>query len=223
MLKIGRKESAKLRGAISRYNRIASDKGLGKLQYQDIKNLIATQREFNRQLREIRGITPENAVKYTEKIRKKDEKRALKRLNKMLLTAKKSEFLESDERAAILGEIYNIKNINKLSPYLRARKLQRIKSLSSGDYERKQAEGYRDWYIKSIKQRYRHLPGYKDLIKKLESYDSPVSFYRAISGDRNASDIWDIRYSEANMERFSKILEAWGVDHEEYAEEEIYS
>lgn len=222
-MKIGRKEAAELRGAIKRYNKIAGEKGIDKIIYKDIKDIIATQREFKRQLREIRGITPENAVKYTEKIRKNDEKRALKRLNKMLLTAKKSEFLESDERAVILGEIYNIKNINKLSPYLRARKLKRIKSLSSGDYERKQAESYQEWYIKSIKKRYRHLPGYKDLLKRLNSYDSPVSFYKAIAGDRNASDIWDIRYSEANMERFIKILDAWGVGHEEYAEEAIYS
>ena len=26
-----------------------------------------------------------------------------------------------------------------------------------------------------------------------------------------------------NLERFNKILDAWGVEHEEYAEEAIYS
>jgi hypothetical protein len=222
-MKINRSQAAKLSGAIKRYNRIAEESGIGKINYKDIKELIYSEREFKRQLREIKGITPENAEEYVEKIRKSDERRALRRLNKMLKKAKVSEFLESDERAVIMGEIYNIKNINKLSPYLRAKKLQRIKKLASGDYEAKQAERYRDWYLKSIKQRYRHLPGYKDLIKRLESYKSPVSFYNAIKGDLNASDIWDIRYSEANMERFNKILEAWGVDFEEYGEEALYS
>lgn len=222
-MKINRSRAAKLIGAIKRYNRIAEDTGVSKINYKDIKELIYSEREFKRQLREIKGITPENAEDYVEKIRKSDERRALRRLNKMLKNAKVSEFLESDERAIIMGEIYNIKNINKLSPYLRAKKLQRIKKLSSGDYEAKQAERYREWYIKSIKQRYRHLPGYKDLIKRLERYKSPISFYNAIKGDLNASDIWDIRYSEANMERFNKILEAWGVDFEEYGEEALYS
>ncbi len=222
-MKIGRKESNQLRGAIQRYNRIAVNAGEAKINYQDIKELIATRREFNRQLRQIRGITPENAKSYVEKIRKQDEKRALKRLNEQLKHAKSSEFLETDERAMIMGEIYNIQNINKLSPYLRSRKLKRIKSLSSGDYERKQAELYQEWYIKSIKKRYRHLPGYRDLVKKLEKYSNPTTFYNHIKGNLNASDIWDIRYSEANLERFNKILDAWGVEHEEYAEEAIYS
>lgn len=222
-MKIDRSRAAKLSGAIKRYNTIAEEAGISKINYNDIKELIYSEREFKRQLREIKGITPDNAEDYAEKIRKSDERRALRRLNKMLKKAKVSEFLESDERAIIMGEIYNIKNINKLSPYLRAKKLQRIKKLSSGDYEAKQAERYREWYIKSIKQRYRHLPGYKDLIKRLERYKSPISFYNAIKGDLNASDIWDIRYSEANMERFNKILEAWGVDFEEYGEEALYS
>lgn len=222
-MKINRSQAAKLSGAIKRYNRIAEDTGVSKINYKDIKELIYSEREFKRQLREIKGITPENAEDYVEKIRKSDERRALRRLNKMLKKAKASEFLESDERAIIMGEIYNIKNINKLSPYLRAKKLKRIKKLSSGDYEAKQAQIYRDWYIGSIKQRYRHLPGYKDLVKRLESYKSPISFYNAIKGDRNASDIWDIRYSEANLERFNKILKAWGVDFEEYGEEALYS
>lgn len=222
-MKIDRSRAAKLSKAIKRYNIIAEEAGISKINYKDIKELIYSEREFKRQLREIQGITPDNAEDYAEKIRKSDERRALRRLNKMLKKAKVSEFLESDERAIIMGEIYNIKNINKLSPYLRARKLKRIKKLSSSDYEAKQAERYREWYIKSIKQRYRHLPGYKDLIKRLGSYKSPISFYNAIKGDLNASDIWDIRYSEANMERFNKILEAWGVDFEEYGEEALYS
>lgn len=222
-MKMTKSEAAKLRGAIRRYNRIAGKEGLPGLNYSDIKELIWTKREFNRQLRQIQGINEKNAKKYIEKVQKEDTKRALKRLNKMLEKAPASEFLESDERAVIMGEIYNIKNINQLTPYLRNKKLARIKSLSSGDYERKQAENYRNWYIKSIRQYYRHLPGYKDLMKKLEGYGSAISFYNAIKGDEHASDIWDIRYSEASLERFNKILDAWGVEHDEYAEEEIYS
>lgn len=222
-MKMTRSEAAKLRGAIKRYNRITSKEGLPGLNYSDIKGLIWTKREYNRQLRQIRGINEKNAKKYQERVQKEDTKRALKRLNKMLENAPRSEFLESDERAAIMGEIYNIKNINKLTPYLRNKKWARIKALSSGDYERKQAENYRDWYIKSIRQYYRHLPGYKDLMKKLESYGSAISFYNGIKDTEHESDIWDIRYSEASLERFNKILDAWGVGHDEYAEEEIYS
>lgn len=222
-MKLTRSEAAKLSGAIRRYNRIAGKEDLPGLNYSDIKGLIWTKREYKRQLKQIKGISEKNAKKYIEKVQKEDTKRALKRLNKMLEKAPRSEFLESDERAVIMGEIYNIKNMNKLTPYLRGKKLVRIKSLSSGDYERKQAENYREWYIKSIRQRYSHLPGYKDLMKKLESYGSGISFYTAIKGHVNESDIWDIRYSEASLERFNKILDAWGVDHDEYAEEEIYS
>ena len=166
-MKMTRSEAAKLRGAIKRYNGITSKEGLPGLNYSEIKGLIWTKREYNRQLRQIRGINEKNAKKYRERVQKEDIRRALKRLNKMLEKAPRSEFLESDERAVIMGEIYNIKNINKLTPYLRDKKLTRIKSLSSGDYERKQAENYRNWYIKSIRQYYRHLPGYKELMKKL--------------------------------------------------------
>lgn len=222
-MKMSRSEAAKLSGAIRRYNRIAGKEGLPGLNYAEVKGLIWTKREYKRQLNQIKGIKEKNAKKYIERIQKEDTKRALARLNKKLKTARKSEFLESDERAVIMGEIYNIKNINKLTPYLRNKKLARIKALSSGDFERKQAENYRDWYIKSIRQYYRHLPGYKELMKKLESYGSAISFYNAIKDNEHASDIWDIRYSEASLERFNNILDAWGVEHDEYAEEEIYS
>ena len=125
------------------------------------------------------------------------------------------------EYGVLEGELSNIRNLNKLSPSFRAKKLERISELARADYEMMTSDNYRNWYIKSLEDYYSEFDGYEELMKKLKNIRNPQIFYNRIRNNENAADIFYMRYNRATQEFFNKILEAWGLntDEREYEDE----
>lgn len=212
-----RSDIAKLSRAISKFNSIAENADIEKINYQELKSEILTRKELNRQIEKLKRLTPENASKFEESERKREIKIAERRLKRMLKGVDRGQYMGNTEYQIIEGELKNIRNLDNLGKNFRSKKLKRIEDLASSDYEMKEAQSYKDWYIQTLDDYYSGFNGYKELRAKIINIKNPISMYSKISPDMNASDIYYLRYSGHSQELFNKILRAWGMS--EYEEE----
>ena len=223
VIRWNRSDTTRLGRAVARFNRIAENsevQNLPKLTYNNLKDEIMTRKELNRQIEKLNRLTQDTAETWTEDEMKREIALAEKKLQRKLKKVKKGNFMGNDEFHYLEGEIKNIKNLDKLSPTFKERKLERISKLASADYEMKEANTYRDWYIKSMEDYYSGFSGYDKLINKLNSIKNPLTLYHRIKDSMNESDIYFIRYSQHNQAFFDKILKAWGIDDDE--QEEVF-
>lgn len=216
-------DAVRLGREIARFNRIAKNTGLD-LQYnfKELKGEILSREELNRRIKSLKRLTYENAGNYQKKEFDLEKRRALTRLKKELKKTPKSKFLVSDDQMMIEGEINNIKNWDKLTPWFKKKKIERVRELARADYGVKVADNYRNWYLKTVEDYYSNFKGYDKLMKKLNQITNPQNFYDRIKGDVNASDIYYLRYGNASQEQFNKILRAWGLGDYEAEFEEVY-
>lgn len=216
-----RKDRARLGMAVARFNKIAEKHGLQTYNYADVKGKILSRKELERKIKIIKSLTEENASTYEEDVRKQEKKLAERTLKRLMKKADKGDFMIKSEYGVLEGELSNIRNLNKLSPSFRAKKLERISELARADYEMMTSDNYRNWYIKSLEDYYSEFDGYEELMKKLKNIRNPQIFYNRIRNNENAADIFYMRYNRATQEFFNKILEAWGLntDEREYEDE----
>lgn len=216
-----RKDRARLGMAVARFNKIAKKHGIQTYSYADVKEKILSRKEFERKIKIIKSLTEENASTYEEDVRKREKKLAERTLKRLMKKADKGDFMIKSEYGILEGELSNIRNLNKLSPSFRAKKIERISELARADYEMLISDNYRNWYIKSLDDYYSEFDGYEELMKKLKNIQNPQIFYNRIRSNENAADIFYMRYNRATQEFFNKILEAWGLntDEREYEDE----
>jgi len=221
VIRWNRKDRARLGMAVARFNKIAKEHGLNTFDYSEVKGKILTRKELERKIATFKGLTDENADTYEQEIAEKERKLAQRTLKRLMKRADKGDFMIKSEYAIYEGELSNIKNLDKLSPAFRAKKIERISDLARSDYEMLIADNYRDWYLKTLDEYYSDFEGYEKLKKKLQAINNPQIFYDKIKHDENASDIYYMRYNKATQDFFNKILSAWGLDGEgaEYQEE----
>lgn len=215
-----RSDIGKLSQAVSKYNKIAEDSDLEKINYKDLKSEILTRKELNRQIEKLKRLTPENASSFEESEREREIKIAQRRLKRMLKNTPKGDYMGNNEYHVLSGELKNINNLHHLSQSFKKKKLKRIEYLASSDYEMKEAKMYQDWYLKTLDEYYSGFSGYKELREKIINIKNPISMYGKIKEHMNESDIYYLRYNGHTQQLFNKILRAWGMsDYEEDVEE----
>lgn len=221
IIRWNRRDRARLGMAVARFNKIAKEHGLKTYEYSDVKEKILTRKELERRIKMFKGLRNENADTYEQEVRENDRKLAERTLKRLMKRADKGDFMVKSDYGIYEGELYNIKNLEKLSPSFKSRKMERIAELARSDYEMLIADNYRKWYIKTLDEYYSEFEGYEKLKNKLESIKNPQTFYDKIRHDENASDIYYMRYSKTTQDFFNKILSSWGLDGEgaEYEEE----
>lgn len=215
----------KLKRTVNRFNNVVdnlSNTDIKKISFDEIKEEILTRKELNRQIEKLNRLTEKTAETWGENEQKREIKLAERRLKRMLKSTEKGSFMGNEQQQYLEGELRNIKNLAELPNSFKQRKLRRIEELASADFEMIRAKNYQQTYIDSLTERWSGFKGSDKLIDKLKSIKNPESFYKRISIDINARDIYLIKYGEVSQEFFNRILNAWGMSDEEGEDSEIY-
>lgn len=95
-----------------------------------------------------------------------------------------------------------------------ARIRERIKTLGVSDLEMKRAIVYRENYM-NVLRKYSHLNNYDALMKKLNSFSNPISFYKFMAKDDITVDL--TYQSDENMaqQMFNGFLLRLGIELED--------
>ncbi len=215
VIKWNRSDCAKLEKAVKRFNSVVesvADTNIKKLDYNSVKGDILTRKELQRRIEKLERLTRDTINTWEEDERERDIKLAERALKAKLRRLEKDEEFPNTDFWAVKGEIRNIKNLENLPKSFRKKKLERISELASADYRMKEAKNFRDWYIRSITEKYEGFDGYDKLMSKLKKISNPISFYDKIKGSLNEADIYYIRYTNSTQQLFDKILAEWGIE-----------
>lgn len=119
-----------------------------------------------------------------------------------------------DNKEALKIELDRIRNLQKLQGYERKRKEQRIMQVADVRYELRRAQTFRSNYIETIRNVYKGMEGYKELMKKLRDIKNPLEFYNTIKNNAVSVNDIDIYYQSnqrVTQEHLNNLLESWGV------------
>lgn len=120
------------------------------------------------------------------------------------------------ERYRVLKRTYESLN----NPFARggvdfARIKSRIETFGVSDFEMKTAIIYRNNYLQTLKEHFSNLDGYDLLMKKLNSFSNPISFYKFTGKDEITID-FPFQYDLATSQNyFNQYLTRLGIDFEE--------
>ena len=81
-------------------------------------------------------------------------------------------------------------------------------------YELRRAQTFRTNYIETIRNVYKGMEGYKELMKKLRDIKNPFEFYNTIKNNAVSVNDIDIYYQSnqrVTQEHLNNLLESWGV------------
>lgn len=169
------------------------------ISYKEAKENITTRRELNRLINSLRRFQREGAEDlYTTQAGEeitKWERRELGIQSRIAQTRLRNELktlnepTESGFSRAQMGsmrvreinaQLKNLKNIEGVVGYDFNRLRERLSRQGTSDYTMKKAIVFRENYLKEM-QKYSHFDNYEKLMKKLNSFTNPVSFFNFVS------------------------------------------
>lgn len=233
-----RKDYLMLGKEISRFNKklenIGNKKYMPKIKsYEEIKKNITTRKELNRVINSLKRFSREGAEEIVllpsgEKITKWEKgeiiiesriaRANIKREMKPFETVVKGSGgytraqMGSAEYRVLKRTYESLKN-----PFSKSGKefsiiKSRIESFGVSDLEMKRSIIFRNNYMTALKENFSNLDGYDELIKKLNSFSNPVSFYKFVSKDEIGIDfpfMYDLAISQSY---FNQYLTRLGIN-----------
>lgn len=97
-----------------------------------------------------------------------------------------------------------------------------IENLGSSDYEIRQAILYRENYLKMFEQ-FKNSDYYEAIVKKIKSYENPITFYNKISSLSYGEYLKDIKFMYDSKQAeliLGKMAEELGIETEDIEIEE---
>ena len=96
--------------------------------------------------------------------------------------------------------------------------LKAIENIGSADYETRRAILYRDNYLKMFEE-FKNSPYYEAIVKKIKSYQNPVTFYNKIKNLTYGEYLADIKFmydSKQGVTILKQMAEELGIKTEDY-------
>lgn len=186
------------------------------VEYSEIKSKINTRAELRKAINSLKRYDAENLYKnqiadipkWNNTSLAVAQVQAEKKLQKEIIKG------DIDNKEALKIELDRIRNLQKLEGYERKRKEQRIMQLADVKYDLRRAQTYRTNYIETIRNVYKGMDGYKELMKKLREIKNPLEFYNTIKNNAVSINDIDIYYQSnqrITQEHLNNLLESWGI------------
>lgn len=200
------------------------------INYKELKENIITRKELNRTINSLRRFQKEGAEnlyitgagEFLTNWERKELgimsrsiqaklRTELKKLNEPLESGYSRAQMGSLRVQEIKAQIANIKKIETLKGYDFISLKKRIERAGKSDYEMKKAENYRRNYLKEM-EKYSHFDNYDLLMKKLNSFTNPLSFYDFVSANEITGDLTYQSDESYTQEAFNSFLTDLGIE-----------
>lgn len=200
------------------------------IEYKEAKENITTRKELNRLINSLRRFQAEGAEDlYTtqagETITKWERRELgiqsriaqtrlraeLKNLEKPLESGYSRIQMGSIRAREIEAQINNLKQIETKAGYMFKGLKARIMSLGASDYTMKKAIVFKENYINEMKK-YSHFDNYDKLMKKLNSFSNPVSFFNFVSQNELTGDLTYQSDEVYTQEAFNRFVQDFGIE-----------
>lgn len=204
-----------------------------KINYKEAKENITTRRELNRLINSLRRFQKEGAedlyiTEGGETITKWERRELgiqsriaqtrlraeLKNLEKPLESGFSRVQMGSIRAREIEAQIKNLKQIETKRGYEFNALKRRIMSQGASDYTMKKAIVFRENYLNEMKK-YSHFDNYDKLMKKLNSFSNPVSFFNFVSQNELTGDLTYQSDEVYSQEAFNSFVQDFGIEIEE--------
>ena len=204
-----------------------------KIDYKEAKENITTRRELNRLINSLRRFQKEGAedlyiTEGGETITKWERRELgiqsriaqtrlraeLKNLEKPLESGYSRVQMGSIRAREIEAQIKNLKQIETKRGYEFNALKRRIMSQGASDYIMKKAIVFRENYLNEMKK-YSHFDNYDKLMKKLNSFSNPVSFFNFVSQNELTGDLIYQSDEFYTQEAFNSFVQDFGIEIDE--------
>lgn len=204
-----------------------------KIDYKEAKENITTRKELNRLINSLRRFQAEGAedlyITGAGETITKWERRELGIQSRIAQTRLRAELknLEKPQESGfsrvqmgsirareIEAQIKNLKQIETKRGYKFNALKRRIMSQGASDYTMKKAIVFRENYINEMKK-YSHFDNYDKLMKKLNSFSNPVSFFNFVSQNELTGDLTYQSDEVYSQEAFNSFVQDFGIEIEE--------
>lgn len=204
-----------------------------KIDYKEAKENITTRRELNRLINSLRRFQKEGAedlyiTEGGETITKWERRELgiqsriaqtrlraeLKNLEKPLESGFSRVQMGSIRAREIEAQIKNLKQIETKRGYEFNALKRRIMSQGASDYTMKKAIVFRENYLNEMKK-YSHFDNYDKLMKKLNSFSNPVSFFNFVSQNELTGDLTYQSDEVYTQEAFNSFVQDFGIEIDE--------
>lgn len=204
-----------------------------KIDYKEAKENITTRKELNRVINSLRRFQAEGAEDlYTTQAGEtitKWERRELGIQSRIAQTRLRAELKKLNEpqengfsrvqmgslRAReIEAQLKNLKQIETKAGFMFRGLKARIMSLGASDYTMKKAIVFKENYINEMKK-YSHYDNYDKLMKKLNSFSNPVSFFNYVSQNELTGDLTYQSDETYTQEAFNSFVQDFGIEIDE--------
>ena len=112
----------------------------------------------------------------------------------------------NEEYRKLEAQLKSIQDVYKKRGTEFQKTVAQIENLGSSDYEVRQALLYRDNYLKMFEQ-FKNSDYYEAIVKKIKSYENPITFYNKISSLSYGEYVRDIKFMY-DSKQAELILEA---------------
>lgn len=204
-----------------------------KIDYKEAKENITTRRELNRLINSLRRFQQEGAedlyitgagetitnwerreLGIQSRIAQTRLKAELKNLEKPMDSGFSRVQMGSIRAREIEAQIKNLKQIETKSGYEFNALKRRIMSQGASDYTMKKAIIFRENYLNEMKK-YSHFDNYDKLMKKLNSFSNPVSFFNFVSQNELTGDLTYQSDEVYTQEAFNSFVQDFGIEIDE--------
>ena len=201
-----------------------------KIDYKEAKENITTRKELNRLINSLRRFQKEGAedlyitgagetitnwerreLGIQSRIAQTRLRAELKNLEKPLESGFSRVQMGSIRAREIEAQIKNLKQIETKRGYEFNALKRRIMSQGASDYTMKKAIVFRENYINEMKK-YSHFDNYEKLMKKLNSFSNPVSFFNFVSQNELAGDLTYQSDEVYTQEAFNRFVQDFGIE-----------
>ena len=208
------------------------------IEYKEAKENITTRGELNRLVNSLRRVNREGAEElYTtqagEQMTKWERKelgiqsriaqtrlrQELKALNEPTPSGYSRAQMGSQRVKEINAQLKNLKLIESKVGYDFKNLVTRLHNLGRSDYSMRKAITYRENYFSMLEKAYKNFDNYDKLVKKLETFKNPLSFYEYLSQNELLADItymYDMGTEGiagvSDQDKFNYLLESVGIE-----------
>ena len=232
-----RSDYARLGRAVSDFNKKISELNAEekklylpeKISYQEAKENIMTRNELNRLINSLRRFQREGAEdlyitqagqqmsKWERRelgIMSRTAQNKLAREMKEYETPTESGFTKAQMGSSRYRELArqkeNLRGIELTTGYEFQMLRDRVLRRGASDYTWKKATVYKENYLKEM-EKYSHFDNYDKLMKKLNSFSNPVSFYNFVSQNELTADLTYQSDEYYTQEAFNSFVESLGI------------
>ena len=176
------------------------------IDYKGTKELIKTRSELDRVLKSLGRFKGKEAFKKVtlpsgEQLTNWEKKEityqkasAVRRIKKRMAEIQKPYFrMGNEEYRKLEAELNSIQNVFRQRGKKFERTLKAIENLGSSDYEVRKALQYKENYLKMFAQ-FKNSPYYDEILKKLNSFENPITFFKKIQSLSYGEYVADIKF-----------------------------